>query len=342
MNLGLLSNSSLNPKVHWSTLIPPLFSSIVSKSNARTISPPLLAWANRREWLATRSEVKSCDTLFWVQVSARPAAPIYAAAYLNLRARRSTMILDAWKPALTKIGIAATVERHDPCFVAYRDAAKDLSRRFPFGKFVWLPFGCDTSVFYPRLQEKSIFAFWMGRRDEPLHQALLAYCEARGLRYIYHNDGRYTTEELGSICASSQYFVVTPPHPGRSGGYSPLVQRYLEGLAVGTRLLGVLPLNGDYQMLLPTEAICAVRPDGSDLAERLDADQIIGNRQQIAETVGAFVRKHHSWQKRGEQIFDYLAYAKPIELSAMGNDGRLVTRQSASILTNLAVSDRPA
>ena len=109
---------------------------------------------------------------------------------MNLGARRSNFVLDAWKPSLTKIGLVATVERLDPCFIAYREAMDELKRRFPLAKFVWLPFGAHTDVFYPRKEEKSIFAFWLGRRYEPLHQALLAYCEARGLRYVYSKDGR--------------------------------------------------------------------------------------------------------------------------------------------------------
>ena len=75
----------------------------------------------------------------------------------------------------------------------------ELKRRFPLAKFVWLPFGAHTDVFYPRKEEKSIFAFWLGRRYEPLHQALLAYCEPRGLRYVYSKDGGLTTEQVGRI-----------------------------------------------------------------------------------------------------------------------------------------------
>ena len=118
-----------------------------------------------------RSQVKGCDALFWIQLAARPNGPIHLASYLNLGARRSNFVLDAWKPSLTKIGLVATVERLDPCFVAYREAMDELKRRFPLAKFVWLPFGAHTDVFYPRKEEKSIFAFWLGRRYEPLHQA---------------------------------------------------------------------------------------------------------------------------------------------------------------------------
>jgi Glycosyl transferases group 1 len=326
MELGLLSNSSIDPSVYWTTLLPPLFTGLTQQPNVRTISPPPLAWERRGDWGSVRSQVKACDTLFWIQLGARPPSAIHAASYLNLRARRSNFVLDAWKNSLTKIGIVATFERLNPCFVAYREAKDELERRFPLAKFVWLPFGAHTDTFYPRKDDKSVFAFWMGRRHEPLHRALLAYCEARGLRYVYSNDGRFSTEELGRLTSSAQYFVATPPdldNAGRTGGFSPLVMRYFEGLAAGTRLLGVLPRSGEYEAILPTDALCQVSPDGSDLAERLDEDRSNPNNQRTVDAASEFVREHHSWRRRGEQVFNHLANGAAIDLRSMQNDFRL-------------------
>jgi hypothetical protein len=86
-----------------------------------------------------------------------------------------------------------------------------------------LPHAADTEIFYPRRAEKSVFYFWMGRRHEPLHQALLAYCAARGLRYLYSKDRFYSDEDLGRIASSARYFVVTlpdldNPRPAREAG----------------------------------------------------------------------------------------------------------------------------
>lgn len=332
MELGLLSNSALNPSVYWTTLLPPLFSGLADQPGVRTIAPPPLAWERRSEWRKIRSRVKDCDALFWIQLAARPIGSIHLASYLNLRARRSNFILDAWKPSLTKIGLVATLERLDPCFVAYREAMDELTRRFPLAKFVWLPFGAYTDVFYPRKEEKSVFAFWLGRRYEPLHQALLAYCEARGLRYVYSQGGGLTTDEVGRLTSSAQYYVATPPDlddPERTGGFSPLVMRYFEGLAAGTRLLGVLPRSGEYESILPTEAFCQVAPDGSDLAARLDEDRSSRSHQRIVDDAGAFVRQHHSWRRRAEQVFDHLANGAAIEFPTMQRDrqvGRVLSR----------------
>ena len=331
MELGLISNAALNPSVYWTTLLPPLFSGLAVQPGVRTIAPPPLAWERRSDWREVRSQVKDCDALFWIQLAARPNGPIHLASYLNLGARRSNFILDAWKPSLTKIGLVATVERLDPCFVAYREAKDELTRRFPLAKFVWLPFGAHTDIFYPRKEEKSIFAFWLGRRYEPLHRALLAYCEARGLRYVYSQGGGLTTEEVGRLTSSAQYYVATPPDlndPKRTGGFSPLVMRYFEGLAAGTRVLGVLPRSGEYELILPTEAFCEVSPDGSDLAERLDEDRSNPNNQRVVDAAGAFVREHHSWRRRAEQVFNHLANGAAIEFPMMQKE-RQVARAAS-------------
>jgi hypothetical protein len=321
MELGLISNSALNPSVYWTTLLPPLFSGLADQPGARTIAPPSLAWEQRSEWGKIRSQVKGCDALFWIQLAARPNGPIHLASYLNLGARRSNFVLDAWKPSLTKIGLVATVERLNPCFIAYREATDELKRRFPLAKFVWLPFGAHTDVFYPRRkQEKSIFAFWLGRRYEPLHKALLAYCEARGLRYVYPQGEGLTTEEVGRLTSSAQYYVATPPDLNdakRTGGFSPLVMRYFEGLAAGTRLLGVLPRSGEYESILPMDAFCQVAPDGSDLAERLDEDRSNPNTRLAVDAASAFVRENHSWRRRAEQVFSHLANGAAIEFPLM-------------------------
>jgi len=312
MELGLLSNEALNPHVNWTTLSQPLFRAMSERPNVQTIAPPPMRRDRLGDWKKIWSEARRCDTFFWFQSAARPEAPVHLASFLNPFARRAAYAFDPWRHRIQKVGLAATVQRLDPCFISYQEAINELKPRFPKAKFEWLPFGIDTDVFYPRPEGKSVFAFWMGRRHEPLHEALLAYCEARGLKYLYSNDGRYAPGDLGQVASSAEYFIVTPPDAKRSGGYSPLVMRYLEGLAAGARLLGTLPKSGEYERLLPLDAICQVAEDGSDLAAKLDADRNDPDRWRAVEAAGALVREAHSWRRRGEQIYDRLATGAPL------------------------------
>ena len=120
---------------------------------------------------------------------------------------------------------------------------------FPAGEIRLAPLAANTDIFYPRKEAKPNFVFYMGRRHEPLHQALLKYCEARGLKYLY-SDRFLFGEELGRATSSAQYFVVSAREvmdPKTKTSFSPLPLRYFEGLAAGTRLLGAIPASGEYE-----------------------------------------------------------------------------------------------
>jgi hypothetical protein len=320
MKLGLLSNMLVNPQPYWQAYVPPLFSAIAGgRTNVRIVEPPPVAWTRTAAWKSVRSQIKACDTLFWLQLSARPAASIHLASLNRLGARRTNFVIDAWKPALTKIGVAATIERFDPCFIAYLEATIELKRRFPLAKFVWLPLAANTDIFHPRKEGKPNFVFYMGRRHESLHQALLKYCEVRGLKYLY-SDQFLFGEELGRATSSAQYFVVSPREvidPKTKTAFAPLPMRYFEGLAAGTRLLGPIPASGEYNALLPTDALCEVSLDGSDLAERLDRDRQNSDNQCAVDAAAALVREHHSWRRRGQQIYSYLEHGGPLDLHLM-------------------------
>lgn len=319
MQLAVLSNERLGKWVNWTLLGPPLLHPLSNLKGTSLVAPPPFG-GNARDWVATFKAVSRADTLFWMQASSRPELPLLFASIAAPRARRSAFVVDAWRGGLTKIGALAIAQRLDPCFVAFREGYDELSRRFPKGNFEWLPFGCDPEVFKPGSGERDVFAYWMGRKYEPLHQAMLHYCEQRGLTYRYTQEpGEFKDPvDLGKLVGRCRYFLVTPPdldNPIKTGGFSPFVMRYLEGLSAGARLLGVLPRSGEYDALLPRDAILEVAPDGSDLAQKLDADQ---NDHAAADSVKracALVRKHHSWSRRAEQIYNRLVTGERIKVS---------------------------
>jgi len=89
--------------------------------------------------------------------------------------------------------------------------------------------------------------------------------------------------------------------------------RYLEGLAAGSRLLGVLPKSGEYESLLPVDAILQVSADGSDLAKKLDMDRCNSESHAAVVRACALVRSHHSWTARAQQIYDRLSINQSTE-----------------------------
>jgi hypothetical protein len=312
MRLAALSNAKLEPWINWSTLGPPLLHPLAAYPGSQLIAPPPLRWEHRRQWRAAIRHCRQADTMFWMQGSARPEAPLMTLSATRPGVRRSAFVIDAWRPGLTKIGMLAVAQRLDPCFVAFREGCQELTSRFPRGRFEWLPFGVDTEVFRPGDGERDIFAFWMGRRSARLHNALLRYCGSRGLHYRYTlRPGEFRDPgELGTLAGRCRYFIVTPPdldNPVRTGGYSPLVMRYLEGLAAGARLLGVRPGSGEFEELIPHGALCEVKADGSDLAAILDADQQDAGAWQAVSKACDLVRAEHSWSRRAQQVFERLS-----------------------------------
>lgn len=320
MKLGVFSNSKLDPWINWSTLGPPLLQPLARMPDARLIEPAPVRFSNLRDLMDAVFSAYSCDSLFWMQSSSRPEPPIHLVASLRGFVRRAAYTVDPWPRSLDRIGTLAVLQGLNPCFSAYTQSIAILRERFPKGRFEWMPFGVDTNVFVPSPEGKQIFAYWMGRRYEPLHKKLLEYCTKRGLDYRYTKVGGEikSPKDLGRITASSQYFVVTPPdldQLDRTGGVSPLVMRYLEGLAAGTRLLGVLPHSGEYERILPIDAILTVAPDGSDLEIKLDADRENTDKDAAVARACDLVRTKHSWATRAEQIYRRLSTGDPISES---------------------------
>lgn len=306
MRLAVITADRLDPFFGWFTLGPPLLKALSNRDDAFLVSPPPLAWAHGGSWPRAIREIRDADTLFWCQSAARPELPIWLLGAAAPRARRSAYVLDPWRSKISRIGILAVMQRFDPCFVAFREAYEELTHRFPRGRFEWLPCGVDVDAFKPASGKRDIFAYWMGRRFEPLHRALMRYCNERGLQYRFTEQAETPKfGESGELASRSLYFVVTPPdldNPVRTGGFSPLVMRYLEGLSAGARLLGVLPRSGEYDLLLPRDAILEVSPDGKDLVEKLDADAASGGAFDAVERARDLVRRQHSWARRAEQI----------------------------------------
>ena len=95
MKLGLLSNMLVNRQPYWQAYVPPLFSAIAGdRTNVRIVEPPAVAWMGNAAWKSVRSQIKACDTLFWLQLSSRPAPQIHLASLNRLTARRANFVID--------------------------------------------------------------------------------------------------------------------------------------------------------------------------------------------------------------------------------------------------------
>ena len=334
MELGLLSNSALNPSVYWTTLLPPLFSGTGpparrpdDRSSAPRVGAPQRVGQGSLPGEGLRRAVLDPARRASQRSDSPRLVPEPGRSPIQFRPRRVEAFVDqdrARRDGRTSRSVFCRLSRGDGGAYAAISA----------GEICLAAVRRGHRRFLPAQGTKSIFAFWLGRRYEPLHQALLAYCETRGLRYVYSKDGGLTTEEIGQLASSAQYFVATPPDlddPKRTGGFSPLVMRYFEGLAAGTRILGVMPRSGEYKSILPTDAFCQVSPDGSDLARRLDEDRSNPDNQRAVDAACAFVREHHSWRRRAEQVFNHLANGAAIEFPTIKRSAKSIARPAGLV-----------
>jgi glycosyl transferase family 1 len=311
MRLVVVSGRRLGLHVNWTTLGPPLEDALGRMPGATVVDAPAARRgtlrAQRPAWLAAIRTLRRADAVFWMQMSARPPLPVWALAYAKPTAKRAAVAIDAWEPAVAKIAAVAKAQRLSILFLFFREAAVDLSRHQNATRFEWLPFGYDAGVFRDLGLERDIFAYWMGRRHDPVHRRLLAYCAERGLEYRYTKRGGEFPDphDLNRVIARSRYFVVTPPdldNPVRTGRYSPMMMRYLEGLGSGARLLGVLPNRAEYDRMLPASAVVPCAPDGSDLEEALERDAADRLAEEKRRAAQERVVAEHRWERRAEAI----------------------------------------
>jgi hypothetical protein len=134
--------------------------------------PIHISGTHRMAWKSASSQIKSCDTLFWLQLGARPATGLHLVSLNRLNARLANFVIDAWKAYA------------DPDRIGGDDRKSQSMLRRLSGSYnraeaaVSLAdsSGCrcrGDGCFYPRKEAKPNFAFNMVRRHKPLHQTIL-------------------------------------------------------------------------------------------------------------------------------------------------------------------------
>jgi glycosyltransferase involved in cell wall biosynthesis len=316
MNLVYLSNRLLEQRVWWRNVTPPFERAFGSMTDCTVVAPPPLRRATLRSdrpaWLAAIKTIRRADAVFWIQGHLLPPVPLWGLAYTQPLAVRSMMVLDSWPQHLDNLAAVVRRLHIHRCYFLYTEALPILRDRYPDHGFEWLPVAFNSDVFADLGLERDIYAFWLGRRHDALHEALARYCIERGLVYRYTTRGHdpATTAELREIAARSRYIVATPPDVndvGRTGGYSPVTSRYLEAPGAGARPLGVAAHASEMAYYFEDGEFIQCAVDGSDLAEVLDAADAEPTWEATRIAVRDRVRREHTWHKRAEQIYDDLA-----------------------------------
>ncbi|MFL5575763.1 MAG: glycosyltransferase [Gemmatimonadaceae bacterium] len=181
----------------------------------------------------------------------------------------------------------------------------------------FLPLAADAIKFcpYPRLPERTIDVYSVGRRSPSTHDALLRMAERDELFYLYDTiDGQiydYRSHRLlqANFAKRSRYFVayrINEQRRSLTGGEEGLATRWFEGTAGGAVLIGSAPRCPEYDE-------CFDWPDATIEIpyETTDVRRVLAALDAEPERLAAASRnnvlnalRRHDWLYRWERVLD--------------------------------------
>jgi len=212
------------------------------------------------------------------------------------------------------------LKKFDFVMLYYRHSVKPLSERIS-RNCVFLPPGVDTLRFcpYPNPPKRAVDVYSIGRRSEITHRKLLSMVEDEGLFYLHDTisgDQAINLTDHRTLFANmakrSRYFIVNPgliDRPDKRGDQIEIGNRYFEGAASGTIMVGEHPKNGEFEKLFDwPEAVVYLPYDSSDIdaiIHELDRDPEKQSRMRQTNVVQALMR--HDWVYRWETMLKTVA-----------------------------------
>jgi len=193
-----------------------------------------------------------------------------------------------------------------------------------------LPHATDVLRFtpYPKPPARVIDVLSIGRRSDPVHQALRRLAAARDFFYLHDtlpsplvrpSNPVEHREMLASAARVSRFFVAYPAKFGddEPHGQSEAGARYFEGAAAGAVLLGQAPGALTFHRDFPwPDAVVELNADGSDVADvladlsrRPDELARLGARNAVAAL------RWHDWAHRWSSILETIGLAPRPALS---------------------------
>jgi len=180
---------------------------------------------------------------------------------------------------------------------------------------VYLPYGIDTTLFAPYPQpQRTIDVYSIGRRSEDTHRALLRLAWDNRIFYVFDTivgdrviDRHAHRLLVSSLTKRSRYFLVNPgkaDNPGETGGQIEFGNRFFEGAASGTIMVGETPNTEYFRKAFDWKDAVVHLPFGSEdiaaLIEELDKDpqrQETIRRNNVVQSL-----RRHDWVYRWAEI----------------------------------------
>jgi len=220
------------------------------------------------------------------------------------------------------------LDKFDVVMLYYAQTAQPLSKRIR-SKCLFLPPGVDTLLFtpYPKPPRRVIDVYSIGRRSELTHSTLLRIAAQHGLFYVH--DSTAGSEAIDSIqhralianmAKRSRYFIVNPgliDKPEIRGNQSEIGNRYFEGAASGTIMIGECPQNDEFANLFSwPDAVIDLPYDSIEIGaiiNELDRQPERQDRIRRANVSETLLR--HDWAYRWEAVLQSVGLAPMPQLA---------------------------
>jgi hypothetical protein len=183
-------------------------------------------------------------------------------------------------------------------------------------KCIFLPLGIDAILFcpYPNESQRFIDVYSIGRKSEETHRTLINMFERKEIFYIFDSiNGQDVIDTnqhrllFANLAKRSKYFIVNPGKIDvleETKGQSEIGNRYFEGAAAGTIMIGEHPKNEEFKKIFYWKDAVIHLPFGSNKIQEIISEFDGQPRRQaeirIKNVVESLMR--HDWAYRWETI----------------------------------------
>jgi Glycosyl transferases group 1 len=220
------------------------------------------------------------------------------------------------------------LDKFDVVMLYYCQTVEPLGNRIT-PKCFFLPPGVDTLLFspYPRPPRRAIDVYSIGRRSELTHHTLLRMADQNDFFYVHDSiagNGALDSVQHRALVANmakrSRYFIVNPgliDKPEITGNQSEIGNRYFEGAASGTIMIGERPKNQEFAKLFDwPDALIDMPYDSHDIVgiiNKLDRQPERQDQIRRANVSQALLR--HDWAYRWEAVLQSVGLAPMPQLA---------------------------
>jgi hypothetical protein len=313
------------------------FEDVITEIDAVDIVAPHADLRSRRYGLANRlafhgpitlkanleriQPAKQYDIFFAVCGSARDLLMVESAKYLRKNCRMSVLLLDEiWVKQMDYYRhFLRVLEGFDLVVLYYSQSVEAMHKRTG-SRCVFVPPGVDAIRFcpYPNGPDRVVDVYSVGRRSKTTHQALLKMGDDSGIFYLHDSIAgleAISADEhrrlFSNIAKRTKYFIVNPgliDVPERRGNQLEIGNRYFEGAAAGTIMVGEIPHNGEFEKLFDwQDAVIHLPYDSNKINEIVRELERQPERQEtIRRNNVVHALRRHDWVYRWESILRHL------------------------------------